>query len=123
MGKVKLTDGPAGWGPATVKATEKFVRDELAGMDGSHDWWHIDRVRRIALEIAKAEGSNGEEHFHVIVELSALLHEHLICIGAKDHNIHWCVQSIVVDRDLTAMPSEFPIFAKEVQGKCVECLQ
>ena len=75
MGKVKLTDGPAGWGPATVKATEKFVRDELAGMDGSHDWWHIDRVRRIALEIAKAEGSNGEEHFHVIVELSALLHD------------------------------------------------
>ena len=31
---------------AIVAAAESFVREELSAMDGSHDWWHVDRVRR-----------------------------------------------------------------------------
>lgn len=81
MGKNELEDMPQGWGPDTVKATEQFVRDELAGMDGSHDWWHIDRVRKTAIAIAQREfrdewvGQQWNRNFKEIVELAALLHD------------------------------------------------
>ena len=35
-----------------------------------HDWFHIDRVRKMALKISETEGGNRE-----IIELSALLHD------------------------------------------------
>jgi uncharacterized protein len=35
-----------------------------------HDWWHIDRVRNTAVQIARQEGADP-----VIVELAALLHD------------------------------------------------
>lgn len=40
-----------------VAATEAFVRQELArlGPDASHDWWHIERVRKLALSLAAQE--------------------------------------------------------------------
>lgn len=56
-----------------ITAAEAFVKEELAGMDGSHDWWHIHRVRRNALSLAQEEqlpGSSME-----LVELAALLHD------------------------------------------------
>ena len=39
-----------------VKRAEEFVRQRIAGHDSSHDWWHIERVRRLALRLAAAEG-------------------------------------------------------------------
>ena len=41
-----------------VAATEAFVKAELQklGPDGSHDWWHIHRVRNLALSMAQQEG-------------------------------------------------------------------
>ncbi|MEI6049372.1 MAG: HD domain-containing protein [Bacteroidota bacterium] len=31
-----------------IKMAEEFVRQNLKGYDSGHDWWHIERVRRIA---------------------------------------------------------------------------
>lgn len=40
---------------AAVLAAEIFVKTELAGNDGSHDYFHIDRVRKTAVSLAKEE--------------------------------------------------------------------
>jgi len=53
-----------------LEHAETFVREHLAGDSSGHDWWHIDRVRRAALEIARGEGADL-----FVVELAALLHD------------------------------------------------
>lgn len=50
--------------------TEAFIREKLAGDSSGHDWWHIDRVRRNAVHIARDEGADL-----YVVELAALLHD------------------------------------------------
>lgn len=35
-----------------IKATENYVKKELRNVDSSHDWLHIERVRKNALDIA-----------------------------------------------------------------------
>ena len=50
--------------------TECFVKQVLRGEGTGHDWWHIDRVRKMALYIAKKEGGDG-----IVVELASLLHD------------------------------------------------
>ncbi len=56
--------------PELLQRTEQFIRERLAGDSSGHDWWHIDRVRRNALHIAREERAD----LHV-VELAALLHD------------------------------------------------
>ena len=53
-----------------IAQTVAFVKFELQDAEKGHDWWHIERVRRIALTIAKTEPADP-----FIVELSALLHD------------------------------------------------
>jgi len=53
-----------------ISKTEIFVKSVLDGDGSGHDWWHIERVRKTALLIAKSEGADL-----FIVELSALLHD------------------------------------------------
>lgn len=53
-----------------VELTAEHVKSVLAGDSSGHDWWHIERVRRNALLIARNEGAD-----HVVVELAALLHD------------------------------------------------
>lgn len=53
-----------------ISRTESHVRQLLAGESSGHDWWHIDRVRRTAKQIAVLEGADL-----VTVELAALLHD------------------------------------------------
>ncbi len=53
-----------------IRACEQYVKTELAGAEGGHDWWHIHRVRNLALTIAKQEQANL-----LVVELAALLHD------------------------------------------------
>lgn len=53
-----------------IKLTEKFVRDELTTADTTHDWWHTERVWRLAKKISDIEGGNL-----LVIELSALLHD------------------------------------------------
>ncbi len=50
--------------------TISFVKKELQGAEGGHDWWHIERVWKNAKLIAASEDINI-----FIVELGVLLHD------------------------------------------------
>lgn len=52
-----------------IKAAERYVKKQL-GTEGSHDWYHIQRVRRTAQKIARQEKADTQ-----LVELMAILHE------------------------------------------------
>lgn len=53
-----------------VFSTEMFVRQKLENDGSGHDWWHIYRVRNLALKIAETEGGDS-----FTVEMAALLHD------------------------------------------------
>lgn len=55
-----------------------FVKETLAGAEGGHDWFHIERVLNNSRLIAKGEKANLQ-----IVELGALLHD---IADSKFHN-------------------------------------
>lgn len=54
-----------------IELMEKYVYDQLNSDASGHDWFHIDRVRKLALHIAKEERKGNE----FIIELAALLHD------------------------------------------------
>lgn len=53
-----------------ITATKSFVKTELTQAEGGHDWFHIERVYKNALLIAKNENVNLE-----VIALGALLHD------------------------------------------------
>lgn len=53
-----------------IPATAAHVRALLADDSSGHDWWHIERVRRNAVQLAREEGADL-----MVVELAALLHD------------------------------------------------
>jgi uncharacterized protein len=64
--------------PADVLArTEAYVRQAMSGEGTGHDWWHVHRVRRTALRLAREEAADV-----FVVELAALLHD------VADHKFH-----------------------------------
>lgn len=78
-----------------ISKIEAEVKALFEGESTGHDWYHIDRVRRNALQIGKAEGADMQ-----LVELGALLHD------IADHKFH--------DNDL----SQGPTRSKELILKC-----
>lgn len=54
-----------------VSATEKYVRDELEGLCSAHDFYHIERVLKLARKLHEDE-KQGDL---LVIELGALLHE------------------------------------------------
>ncbi len=55
---------------AIMDRAEQFVKEQLQNDSSGHDWWHIDRVRKMAVKIAKKEGAN-----EFVCELASLLHD------------------------------------------------
>ena len=55
-----------------ISRIEEFVKQEMAGNDASHDWSHVQRVRKLALRIADC---SPEVKDRELVELAALLHD------------------------------------------------
>ncbi|MGY3716428.1 HD domain-containing protein [Sutcliffiella cohnii] len=53
-----------------IQHIERFVQQKLSHDTTGHDWYHIDRVRKMSIHIAKNENVNIE-----IVEITALLHD------------------------------------------------
>lgn len=53
-----------------IDATVSFVKKTLAGAEGGHDWFHIERVWKNALTIAEKEGGDL-----LVIQLAALLHD------------------------------------------------
>lgn len=54
-----------------IAKTEEFVKQEMSTDSTGHDWFHIDRVRKTALEIWEIEKVGDP----LIIELAALLHD------------------------------------------------
>jgi uncharacterized protein len=54
-----------------LSAVEEFAKASVHYHDAGHDWWHIERVRNLAIIIYKAEQRGNR----FIIELSALLHD------------------------------------------------
>lgn len=50
--------------------TEKYIKQHFEGEGSGHDWWHIYRVRNLALKISEQEGGNI-----FTIEMAALLHD------------------------------------------------
>ncbi|WP_298424145.1 HD domain-containing protein [uncultured Kordia sp.] len=61
-----------------IEKTISFVQETLKNAEGGHDWFHIERVYKNALLIAKEENVN-----EFIVSLGALLHD---IADSKFHN-------------------------------------
>ena len=61
----------------TAKTIE-FVKQTLSNAEGGHDWWHIQRVWKLARHIAEKEQVDL-----IVVELGALLHD---IADSKFHN-------------------------------------
>lgn len=55
---------------STIRQTINYVKQELRDAEGGHDWWHIQRVWKASIEIARNENANL-----LVVELAALLHD------------------------------------------------
>lgn len=55
---------------ALLAATESFVHQKMDNEGTGHDWWHIYRVRALAMRIAEIEHANM-----CIVQMGALLHD------------------------------------------------
>ncbi|MBD3581639.1 HD domain-containing protein [Flavobacterium selenitireducens] len=53
-----------------IAVTIAYVKEQLKGAEGGHDWFHIERVWKSALHIAKAEDCDL-----TVVQLGALLHD------------------------------------------------
>ena len=56
--------------PEHLTQTEKHIRYIFENEGTGHDWWHIWRVRKLALKIAEKEGGD-----QFIIEMAALLHD------------------------------------------------
>ncbi len=61
-----------------ISKTITFVKQQLANAEGGHDWFHIERVYKNALLIAREEKCDLQ-----IVQLAALLHD---IADSKFHN-------------------------------------
>jgi uncharacterized protein len=59
------------------RRAEALARERMHGDGSGHDWWHVERVRRTALRLAREEGADA-----LVVELAALLHD------VWDHKLH-----------------------------------
>ncbi|MCG7407331.1 HD domain-containing protein [Paenibacillus sp. ACRRX] len=53
-----------------IRLTEDYVQQQLQHDSSGHDWWHIVRVRNMAVKLAQKEGADV-----FICELAALLHD------------------------------------------------
>lgn len=54
-----------------IKKTKAYVQKRMSGEASGHDWFHVERVAKLALYIAEEEG----EVDLVLIELAALLHD------------------------------------------------
>ena len=53
-----------------LRQTGEYIEILFANEESGHDWWHIHRVRNLALKIAETEGGS-----RFIIEMAALLHD------------------------------------------------
>jgi uncharacterized protein len=57
-------------GENVLRAAELWAKEMLGGDSSGHDWWHIERVRRLTLRLASETGADA-----FVCEMAALLHD------------------------------------------------
>jgi len=55
---------------SVLEKAENFARGKLKNDPTGHDWWHIERVRKMAVRLAKQENAD-----RFVVELACILHD------------------------------------------------
>src|SRR5690554_5189464 len=55
---------------SVIQTIEERIKKQFMNEGTGHDWYHIDRVRKMAMHIQKREGGNP-----FVIELAALLHD------------------------------------------------
>jgi len=74
-----------------IRNTEAFIQEKMREASACHDWYHVDRVRRLANFIQCREGGNS-----FIIEMAALLHdlEDWKFSGSEDYALtkDWLIQ-------------------------------
>ncbi len=55
---------------STIKEIKALAKQCFSGAPGSHDWYHVERVRRLCLHIAEVEGADK-----TVIEIAAYLHD------------------------------------------------
>lgn len=86
-----------------INKTIDFVKQTLDGAEAGHDWFHTERVWKLARKIQKLEGGNLQ-----IIELSALLHD---IADPKFHN---------GDEDLALELSEKFLKNQNIESEIIE---
>lgn len=81
-----------------IEKTVDFVKKELQGAEAGHDWYHIERVWKLAEHISKSENANEE-----VVALAALLHD---IADPKFHNGNETLALEVSKRFLTEISAD-----------------
>ena len=54
-----------------IQAAEEFVKNRFSNDTTGHDWYHMDRVRKLSLKIYQAERTGDPQ----LIELIAILHD------------------------------------------------
>ncbi|MCM3599877.1 HD domain-containing protein [Robertmurraya korlensis] len=80
-----------------IAKTEEFVKREMYADSTGHDWFHIDRVRNMALQIHEKEKVGDP----FIIELAALLHD------ISDEKLH--ISKEEGEKKLTSFLSQLPL--------------
>lgn len=71
-----------------IEKTEEFVKDYMKNYDSSHDFFHIMRVKKMAIKIANKKKLNDDDIFEII--LGALFHDvadHKYIINDKQEDV------------------------------------
>lgn len=89
-----------------VRKTESLARKKLGDEPTGHDWWHAERVRATALDIARHEGADL-----FVIDLAALLHdiEDFKFSGSEESGPRFAVEwllSMSVDNDVAEHVAE-----------------
>ena len=78
--------------PNLLQRVSQLVQERMGEDVTGHDWWHVERVRTMALRLATREGSGDR----LVIELAALIHDledHKF--GGSDERIPATVRSVL----------------------------
>ncbi|WP_010134977.1 HD domain-containing protein [Ochrovirga pacifica] len=90
-----------------IEKTIQFVKDQLKNAEGGHDWFHIERVYKTSMTIAKEETCDP-----LIVALGALLHD---IADSKFHNGDETVGPKVAEEFLQKLEFDAAVITHVVQ--------